>query len=106
LVFLVFLVLLLNLPFGYWRAGVPRFSVPWVLAIHLPVPAIVALRLSLGIGWAWFSFPPLVGAFFLGQYCGAGLKRRWQAWGRGSSLCLAMDLVRLRVGRRSQTDNR
>lgn len=58
-------VFLLNLPFGYWKASVPRFSVSWVLAIHLPVPAVVALRLGLGVGWAWFSFPPLSLPFFL-----------------------------------------
>jgi hypothetical protein len=72
---LAFLVFLLNLPFGYWRTGVRRFSAPWILAIHSPVPAVAALRLGLGIGWAWPTFPPLVGAFFLGQICGGGLKR-------------------------------
>ncbi|TDA69868.1 MAG: hypothetical protein D9V47_03445 [Clostridia bacterium] len=51
-----------------------RFSVPWVLAIHIPVPATVAL--GLGIDWAWPTFPPLAGAFFLRQLCGARLKRR------------------------------
>ena len=93
-------VFLLNLPFGYWRASVRRLSVPWVLAIHLPVPAVATLRLGLGIGWAWFSFPPLVGAFFLGQLCGTGLKRRLCALGGGSSSCLAMNLIRLRAGSR------
>lgn len=62
---LALVVFLLNLPFGYWRASVPRFSAPWIFAVHAPVPAIAALRLGLGIGWAWPTFPPLVGAFFL-----------------------------------------
>lgn len=97
------MVFFFNLPFGYWRANVPRFSVPWVLAIHLPVPAIVALRQVLGIGWAWFSFPPLIGAFFLGQLSGASLKRRLCALGGGSSSCLTMDLIRLRAGSRDPT---
>jgi hypothetical protein len=26
-----------NLPFGYWRANVKKFSLHWILAIHIPV---------------------------------------------------------------------
>jgi len=91
---LALLVFLLNLPFGYWRAGVRRFSAPWIFAIHSPVPAVVALRLGLGIGWAWPTFPPLVGAFFLGQFCGGSLKKKLATGGRAVSSCLAMDLIR------------
>jgi hypothetical protein len=74
------IVLLINLPFGYWRAGARRFSLPWFLAVHLPVPPVVALRLSTGLGWHWTTFPALVGAFFAGQLLGGGLRR---AVGRG-----------------------
>ncbi len=68
-------VLLLNLPFGYWRAGVQKFSRPWFLAVHLPVPGVVALRLSCHLGWHPFTFIALVGAFFLGQLVGGLLRR-------------------------------
>jgi hypothetical protein len=64
------LVLLINLPFGYWRAKEPRFSRQWMLAIHLPVPLVIGLRIFSGLGWHLISFPVLVGAFFLGQFCG------------------------------------
>jgi hypothetical protein len=67
-------VFLLNLPFGYWRAGTRKFSWQWALAIHLPVPLIIALRIYSGLGWQLISFPALVGAFFLGQFCGAKLR--------------------------------
>jgi hypothetical protein len=69
------IVFVLNLPFGYWRAGTKRFSRPWILAIHLPVPAVIALRVFSGLGWQLLSFPVLIGAFFLGQLLGGLLRR-------------------------------
>ena len=41
-------VLLLNLPFGYWRAGARKFSLRWFLAVHVPVPLVIGLRLVSG----------------------------------------------------------
>jgi len=69
-------VLLVNLPFGYWRAGTTRFSRPWFLAVHAPVPLVVALRLSWGIAWGVGNLPMLMGAYFLGQMIG-GRVRKW-----------------------------
>ena len=71
----------LNLPFGFWRAGVPRFSRAWFLAVHLPVPCVVALRLTCRIGWHPLTFAVLVAAFFLGQFLGGRLRRRVRATG-------------------------
>lgn len=67
-------VLLLNLPFGFWRAGTRKLSVPWFLAVHLPVPFVVALRLLSGLGWHWTTFPVIVGAYFAGQFLGGRLR--------------------------------
>ena len=71
------LVLLLNLPFGFWRAGTRRFSFPWVLAVHTPVPFVIALRFLSGMGWQLSTFPVMVGAFFTGQFLGGRLRRWW-----------------------------
>ena len=68
-------VLILNLPFGYWRAGAHRFSRPWLLAVHVPVPLVVALRMASGLGWRLWTFPVMVGAFFAGQYLGGSFRR-------------------------------
>jgi hypothetical protein len=70
------IVFLFNLPFGYWRAGVRRFSPQWILSIHAPVPFIIALRMFSGLGWRLITFPVLVGAFFGGQFLGG----RIYAW--------------------------
>lgn len=69
-------VFIINLPFGYWRARVPVRSRQWFLAIHLPVPAVIALRVFSGLGWQLSTFPVLVGAFFLGQLAGGKLHRK------------------------------
>ncbi len=63
-------ILTLNLPFGYWRSNVKRFSKQWFLAVHIPVPFVIALRILSGLGWRFITFPVLVGAFFTGQLLG------------------------------------
>jgi hypothetical protein len=65
----------LNLPFGFWRAGVRKFSLAWFLAVHAPVPLIVGMRFATGLGWRLSTFPILVGAFFGGQFIGGRLRR-------------------------------
>lgn len=69
------IVFVLNLPFGFWRARVRRFSWPWILAIHLPVPLIIALRIYGGLGWRFITYPVLIGAFFAGQFTGGKADR-------------------------------
>jgi hypothetical protein len=66
--------LVLNLPFGFWRAGVRKFSPAWFLAVHAPVPLIVVMRIAAGVGWQLTTFPVLVGAFFGGQLLGGRMR--------------------------------
>ncbi len=61
----------LNLPFGYFRAGVEKFSVKWFLYIHLPIPFIFVLRHLAGLG---AKFIPVIAAgAVLGQLIGGRL---------------------------------
>jgi F0F1-type ATP synthase membrane subunit a len=69
-------VLVMNLPFGFWRAGVKRFTRPWFVAIHAPVPLVIILRVTSGLGWHLVSFPVLICAFFTGQLLGGAMRRR------------------------------
>ena len=94
LIIIAILVFILNIPFGYWRANVKRFSTQWFLAIHIPVPFIVALRLLSGIGFGWHTYLFLVGAFFLGQQFGSRLMKWVHALCHQDSSCLVMDLYR------------
>jgi hypothetical protein len=68
------IVVTINLPFGFWRAGVRRFSVPWILAVHAPVPLVILVRYASGLGWQLITFPVLIGAFFTGQFVGGKLR--------------------------------
>ncbi len=65
LLFVTIFVFVLNLPFGYWRANVQRYGLQWVLAIHLPVPFVIAARIFSNIGFEFYTYPILISAFFL-----------------------------------------
>ena len=67
-------ILVLNLPFGFWRAGTRKFTLPWFLAVHVPVPIAVGLRVAVGLGWRLAVLPVFVGAFFAGQFLGGRLR--------------------------------
>ena len=69
------LVVLVNLPFGWWRGRVRRFSLQWFLSVHLPVPLVIAVRVYGGLGWGIKTYPALVGAYFAGQLLGSRLFR-------------------------------
>lgn len=68
LVWLAAGTLLVNLPFGWLRSRSRKFSLPWILWVHAPIPLIVAARLSLGISYA--AVPLLVAAALAGQMGG------------------------------------
>ncbi len=72
--FVALIIFIINLPFGYWRGGERKFSLQWFLAIHIPVPIIVLLRIYSNVGFAWYTYPIFIGTFFLGQLGGAKLR--------------------------------
>ena len=69
----------LNVPFGYWREGVRKFSPQWFLAVHAAVPLVIALRLALGLPFRWKILPFFVAAYFGGQFAGSRLRQRRRA---------------------------
>ncbi len=92
------LVFIINIPFGYWRANVRKFSLQWILAIHLPVPLVVTLRIYANLGWAFTTFPVLVGSFFLGQFVGGRLHSYFSSFLKtDNTSCLFVDLYQLAV---------
>jgi hypothetical protein len=89
-----FIVLLLNIPFGYWRGQAQTYSRQWFLAIHLPVPLVIAIRLSSGLGWQFITFPVMISAFFAGQLLGSTLHHFAQRISKSPvSSCLVWDVV-------------
>ena len=73
----ILLAIAITLPFGAYRATVRKFSWQWFLAIHLPIPFVILLRLSFGLGW-WFV-PFMLASAVTGQLLGSWLFNLWRA---------------------------
>ena len=74
--FAIVATFVINVPFGYWRAGVAKFSPAWFVAVHAAVPLVVVLRYALGLPFRWIVFPLFMAAYFGGQTVGARLRQR------------------------------
>jgi hypothetical protein len=72
------IVVLLNLPLGYFRAGTRRFSVPWFIAVHAAIPLVALMRYLMGVGWRLTTLPLFVAAYAAGQLLG-GAYRGWRS---------------------------
>ena len=66
------LTLVLNLPFGYLRQGVRKYSFRWFLYIHVPIPLIVVIRVSSGLDYR--VIPVFLAAAVAGQLVGGRLR--------------------------------
>jgi len=76
LIIATLLVVVVNMPFGYWRGTVQKFSWQWFLAIHFPVLLVVGIRYLFHLGFAAYTYPLLVVAFFIGQLLGKIISRK------------------------------
>ncbi len=87
-------VFVINIIFGYWRSNTKRFAAQWFMAVHIPVPLSIGLRLWF-LGWSWIILPLFVATFFVGQYIGGMIRRRLTRLypGRQGSF-LILDIVR------------
>lgn len=63
----------MNLPLGYLRQATRRLSFKWFLYIHLSIPFIVYLRLSMGVSY-WY-IPLSLGSAVAGQLAGGRLRK-------------------------------
>ena len=63
-----------NIPLGYLREGVPRFSVRWFVYIHLSIPFIIGLRIVNGVSWR--VIPLTLSLAVAGQILGSRARRR------------------------------
>jgi len=95
LILVTLFVFILNLPFGYWRANVRVYKLQWMLAIHIPVPFVIAARIFSDIGFEFYTYPIFITAFFIGQFLGKYLYTKRKKLGSSPlTSCLVMDLVR------------
>ena len=71
MIFIVALaVLVINIPFGYWRKYERNLSIKWFLAIHIPVALSIMLRMLTGIDFQWLYLLLFIAVFFIGQLIG------------------------------------
>lgn len=76
LIVLLILTFIINLPFGYWRGGVKKFSWQWFVAIHLPVVLLFFMRRWLEVERTWVTLPIMIVFFFAGQWVGKKWKQK------------------------------
>ncbi len=69
------MISVINLPFGWWRAGVKKLSKPWFVAVHVPVLLAIALRIAIGVPLRLVTLPLFVLAFAAGQFLGGKLRQ-------------------------------
>jgi hypothetical protein len=65
------LALIINLPLGWWRASVKKFTLSWFIAIHLAVPLIFIFRTWVGVNG--IIIPVLILFALIGQVIGGKL---------------------------------
>ena len=68
---LTLFTILINIPFGYLRGKSRKFSIQWILYIHLPVPLVIYMRYMAGI--SYYFIPLMLAAAIFGQFTGGRL---------------------------------
>ena len=68
-------VVLVTLPFGFYRAYTRKLSLRWFLAIHVPVVLVFLTRYEAHLSYVFIPFTAL--AFASAQFMGARLGRWW-----------------------------
>lgn len=68
-------ILVVNLPFGLWRARSRKFSSQWFVAVHGPVVLAIGLRLAAGLPFRPATVALFAAAFATGQFLGGRIAR-------------------------------
>jgi len=76
---LIALTIIVNIPLGFLRQAVEKFSFAWYFYIHISIPLIIYLRIK--SGYSWKFIPLTLGGAILGQIVGGRLRRRRDAHG-------------------------
>ena len=79
LIGLIVTTIIINIPLGYVRQGVEKFSFAWYFYIHISIPLIIYLRIK--SGYSWKFIPLTLAGALLGQIIGGRIRRRRDADG-------------------------
>ena len=70
-------VLIINLPFGFYRVRYKKFTRPWGRCIYIPILINIILRRFI-LNWDWDGVPYLFAAAILGHVLGGLWGKRQQ----------------------------
>jgi hypothetical protein len=101
IIIVTLVIFLINIFFGYWRSNTGKLTAQWIMAIHIPVPIAIGLRLGL-LGWNWFTLPIFVAAYAGGQFSGGKIRGRLKKLAFPLTSFLAADLYRLLIVRQKR----
>lgn len=95
LAFISLTILIINTPFGYWRANVKKYSIQWIFAIHIPVLIGITERIISHLEFSWTTLPVFILVFFIGQLIGSKIYHFMKDIKHFPvSSCLVMDCLR------------
>ncbi|MBF0327819.1 MAG: hypothetical protein HQL10_01525 [Nitrospirae bacterium] len=66
------LAFVLNIPFGYIRNHSKKFSLLWWLCVHIPVPLVIIIRLTLEVDYR--LIPIFILISIAGQFIGGKIE--------------------------------
>ena len=98
-IIILIVIAVINIFFGYWRSNTRKLTLQWILAIHIPVPIAIVLRLSF-LGWNWMLLPAFIGVFALGQFTGGLLRKVFKKLKVDLTSFLILDAIRVVGGSR------
>ena len=80
LLLVVLFAVVVNLPLGYWREGLKKFSLTWLFAIHASIPVVIAFRYAIDLPYSkapiYVTAPVIIGSAVAGQIIGSRFRRR------------------------------
>ena len=79
LIGLITATIIVNIPLGYLRQAVEKFSFAWYFYVHISIPLIIYLRIK--SGYSWKFIPLTIGGAVIGQIIGGRIRRRLDANG-------------------------
>ncbi len=76
---LIALTIIVNIPLGFLRQAVEKFSFAWYFYVHISIPLIIYLRIK--SGYSWKFIPITLAGAVIGQIIGGRIRRRRDASG-------------------------
>ena len=69
----------INIPLGFVRQGVEKFSFAWYFYVHISIPLIIYLRIK--SGYSWKFIPLTIAGAVIGQIIGGRARKKRDADG-------------------------